>query len=195
MGRPALRVAGALAASWLVALVGLVLVLGPPMAMVRQTGAAPFAVKLGYTLAVASLAAIAAIAAGRPGQKLGGPIALIGVPFVIILAVAALELLSSDPAAWGSMASGTTYWDCVQSVAIASLPVLIGMMWAYRILAPTRLALAGFLAGLCAGAAGAVAFALYCHETTAVFLVTAYTPAILIPALIGAVIARPVLRW
>ena len=93
------------------------------------------------------------------------------------------------------MLFGAHYWSCFASVSLASLPVFAGLIWAYRILAPTRLPLAGFLIGLSAGAAGAVAFALYCHETAAAFLLTAYTPAMLVPALLGSLVGRPLLRW
>lgn len=193
--RAGLRLAGAIGAGWLIALVGLAVVEGPPMAAIAHTGAAAFAVKLGYAIALASLAALAAVAAGRPGRKLSGPIALIAVPLTLVLAVAVVELATSDRASWSGMMLGSHYWSCFTSVVVASLPVFAGMVWAYRILAPTRLALAGFLIGLSAGAAGAVAFALYCHEATAVFLVTAYTPAMLMTALLGAAAARRLLRW
>jgi hypothetical protein len=193
--RPGIRVAGAIAAGWLVALIGLALNEGAPMAAVAHTGVAPFAVKLGYALALASLATIAAIAAGRPGRKLSGSIALLTVPVVLVVAMALIELASADRTEWNRMMFGATYWSCFASVVIASLPVFAGMVWSYRTLAPTRLALAGFLVGLSAGAAGAVAFALYCHESTAAFLVTAYTPAMLTSALLGCLVARPLLKW
>lgn len=193
--RPGLRVAGAIAAGWLVALVGLGMNEGPPMAEVAHTGVAPLAVKLGYALALVILSAIAAITAGRPGRKPGGAIALLALPFILVASMALIELGSVGRSAWGGTMSGTTYWSCFASVVIASLPVFAAMVWAYRILAPTRLALAGFLVGLSAGAAGAMAFALYCHEATATFLVTAYTPAMLTSALIGCLAARPLLKW
>lgn len=193
--RPGLRLAGAIGAGWLVALAGLSLNEGPPMSAVAHTGVAPFAVKLGYSLAVACFAAIAAIAAGRPGRKLGVTIALLSVPVVLLLAFAIIELATADRSAWTPMLFGATYWSCFASVVIASLPVLAAMVWAYRVLAPTQLALAGFLVGLSSGAAGALAFALYCHETTAAFLVTAYTPAMLTSGLLGSLAARPLLKW
>jgi hypothetical protein len=192
---PGLRVAAAIATGWLAAVAGLAVVEGPPMAAVAHTGSAAFAVKLGYALSLGSLTTVAALAAGRPGRTLAGPIALIAVPILLLLAVSLIELASADRAAWPGMLFGSHYWSCFASVSLASLPVFVGMMWAYRILAPTRLALAGFLVGLSSGAAGAVAFALYCHETTAAFLMTAYTPAMLIPAALGALVARPLLRW
>lgn len=189
------RIAVAVAAGWLVSLAALFLFLGPPLQEMEHTGIASFAVKLGYTVALASLAVMAAIAAGRPGSKLAGRIALIVIPVVMLSFVALLELGSADAGARRGMLFGSTYLACVMSVVLASLPVFMSLVWGYRLLAPTRLPVAGFLIGLSAGAAGAMGFALYCHETSAAFLVSAYTPAMLIPALLGAAGGRLLLRW
>lgn len=192
---PRLRICAALAGGWLAALAGMLIFLGPPLQELGHTGFASFAVKIGYTFAIAVLTGMAAVAAGRPGRRLAGPILLILLPAAILSFVALLELSSVESSARTDMAFGTAYWDCVRSVVLASLPVFAGMLWAYRILAPTKLPLAGFLIGLSAGAAGAMAFALYCHEASAAFLLAAYTPAMLIPALIGAIAARRLLKW
>jgi hypothetical protein len=101
----------------------------------------------------------------------------------------------SSPAEWPALLFGSTFLRCLTAVSLASIPILAAMLWAYRILAPTRLPLAGFLAGLSAGAAAAVAYALYCTETTASFLIGSYTPAILVPAIVGALLGSRLLRW
>jgi hypothetical protein len=193
--RPRLRLAFALAMGWLVALAALVVVLGSPLTMVEHTGAAPFAVKFGYALALTALSVAAAFAAGHPGRELTRPVAIVLLPIAVISGVAMIELASTDRSAWQGLFFGTTYANCILSVALASVPVLVAIFWAYRQLAPTHLALSGFLIGLGSGAAGAVAFAFFCHETSAAFLLAAYTPAMLIPAVAGALLSRPLLRW
>ena len=62
-------------------------------------------------------------------------------------------------------------------------------------LAPTRLALAGAMAGLVSGAGGALLYALYCTEMAAPFLGIWYVLGMSIPAAIGAVVGPWVLRW
>jgi hypothetical protein len=193
--RPAVRVAAAMIGGWLIALVGLMLIVGPPLTAVAETGATPFALKVGFTLALAIVSTLAALAAGRPGQRLTPQLALIGLPFVVIAMAAGIELYSVGPGAWESLLLGTSFFSCMTAVSLASVPVLAGMFWAYRELAPTRPTLAGFLTGLSAGAAAAVAYALYCTETTASFLIAAYTPAMLVPACIGALLGSRLLRW
>lgn len=193
--RPAFRLAFAMLTGWAVALLGFVLVLGPPFAAVAETGTTPFALKLGYTLALTVIIAAVALAAGRPGQSLRARSMLIALPLGVVLAATALEFSSTPSAGWDFLLFGSTSVTCVAAITIASVPVFIGAVWAFRVLAPTRLGLAGFLAGLSAGAAGALAYALYCKETTASFLLASYTPGMLIPAIIGALIGPRLLRW
>ena len=62
-------------------------------------------------------------------------------------------------------------------------------------MAPTRPAVAGLLAGLSSGGAAAAAYALYCPDTTASFLLAAYTPGALVPAIAGYLLGPKLLRW
>jgi hypothetical protein len=194
-GRPSRRIAGAMLAGWLVALVALVIVLGPPLEALPQTGMLPFAVKSGFAIAFLAASVSAAIAAGRPGKRLSIRLSLIAVPFLALLALMMLELSSTPRGNWGGLFVGTTYMSCIMAITIASVPVLVATLWAYREMAPTRPALAGMLAGLSSGAAAAVAYALYCPETTASFLLAAYTPAALAPAIVGWLLGPQLLRW
>jgi hypothetical protein len=193
--RPSMRVAVAMLAGWIVAVLALVLVFGPPLAAVPATAMLPFVVKTGFALALTAAAVLAALAAGRPGQKLSSRAALIVVPFAVLLVLATLELNSTPPDSWPELFMGTTYWSCVVAIALGSVPVLIAALWAYREMAPTRPAVAGLLTGLSSGAAAAVAYALYCPETTASFLLAAYTPGALVPAIAGCLLGPKLLRW
>ena len=60
--------------------------------------------------------------------------------------------------------------SCPWMIVVIGAPVFAGLVWALRGLAPTRLALAGLCAGLTAGAAGAMAYALHCPEAGAPFV-------------------------
>jgi hypothetical protein len=90
---------------------------------------------------------------------------------------------------------GSSYFHCVTAILLGGTAAFVILTAAFRALAPTNLTLAGFLVGLGAAAAGAVAFALYCPEASATFLLTAYTPAMLIVALMSAALGRWTLRW
>ena len=192
---PALRVAVAMLAGWIVALLGMILVLGPPLAAVPATGLLPFAVKTGFTAALTAVSVFAAIAAGRPGQRLATRVVLIGGPFLVLVALAGLELSSTPREAWEGLFLGSTSATCVTAIVLASMPVLISVLWAYRAFAPTRPVVAGLLAGTSSGAAAAFAYALYCPETTASFLLVSYTPGIALAAVAGALLGSRLLRW
>lgn len=193
--RPAIRIGLAMLAGWIVALAGLAAVFGPPLAAVPQTGTLPLAVKTIFAASFTAAAISAALAAGRPGQKLTSRLALIAAPFVALMALATLEMGSTPTEAWPGLFFGSTFRTCVAAIAIGSVPVLAGVMWAYREMAPTRPGLAGLLAGLSSGACAAVAYALYCPETTASFLLAAYTSGAVVPAIAGGLLGPKILHW
>ena len=189
------RIAWALAVGALLALAGLVIALGSPVGPIEARGLFASALKVAYPLCVSLIAAAAAIAAGRPGARIGPRAAWFALPILYVSILAVVDLAAAPPAAWGGMATGTTYTLCLLAVMLGALPALMALIWAFRALAPTRLPSAGFLIGLAAGGASAVAYALYCPETSPVFLLAAYTPAMLIPAFAGAAVAKQLLRW
>lgn len=189
------RVALAFLAGGLIALLIMVAMFGPPLQALPRTGMVPFGLKTGFTLAVALIAAAACVASGRPGDRPTRRLVLLTIPLLVLGAIAAFELTHVPPGGARDLLFGSTYGTCIAAVAGTSLPVLVLAIWTFRSLAPTRLGLAGFLIGLSSGAAAAVAYALYCPEVTASFLLAAYVPAMLIPALIGALVGPRLLRW
>jgi hypothetical protein len=192
---PAWRLSLAMIAGWALALIGLIAAFGSPLDPVAQRGLAASAMKLLYPLIIAVFGAAAALAAGRPGDRSRWRLAPIGVAIVITIVLAAIELAAAPPVARDELMFGTTLARCVTSVALASIPVFVGLTWAFRLLAPTRPAFAGFLIGLASGGAAAAAYALFCPELSKAFLITAYTPAMLIPAVLGAIAGPRLLRW
>ena len=85
--------------------------------------------------------------------------------------------------------------QCFWCIPLLAGPLLLGALWAFRQFAPTRLRLAGFSAGLLAGAVAAVVYALHCDEAAPAFVATWYGAGMLFPALLGFVIGPRVLRW
>lgn len=193
--RPARQLALAMIGGTLFAIVGLVAAFGSPLQPVSERGLAASGLKLIYPLLVAVFGAAAALAAGRPGDRPLRHLLPIGAVLVVIGIIAAIEVLGASPADRAETLFGSTLGRCVTAVAMASIPIFAGMTWVFRLLAPVRPTLAGFIIGLTSGGAGAAAYALYCPETTHAFLLGAYTPAMLIPALIGAIAGDKLLRW
>ena len=96
------------------------------------------------------------------------------------------------------MATDPRFWPTTSARPLTtafSLPPLIGLAWAVRGLAPTRLALTGLMIGLAAGGAGAAAYALHCDEMSAAFLVVWYTLGVAGAGALGWIAGPRILRW
>jgi hypothetical protein len=113
---------------------------------------------------------------------------------LVIVAVAAAQLLAPG-ADMPDLVMGHSARVCPFLVVMVSLPMLIAAFWALRQLAPTRLTLAGALAGLFAGGAGAFVYAFHCPETAAPFVALWYSAGILLTAGLGALAGPRLLRW
>ena len=80
-------------------------------------------------------------------------------------------------------------------ILVAALPPLVGLAWAVRGLAPTRLVFGGAMVGLAAGGFGAASYAMHCQEATAPFLLVWYSLGIIACGFLGAALGPRVLRW
>jgi hypothetical protein len=117
------------------------------------------------------------------------------LPTAVVIGAALMEQSMIAPQFREEAWLGSTWVTCFTAIATQSIPVFAGVIWAFRRLAPTNLALTGFLAGLTSGGAAAVVYALYCPETTASFLASWYTLGILTAGLIGYAVGPRFLKW
>lgn len=194
-GRPAGRIAAALVAGAILALAALWLAFGSPIALVAARWSAASAWKVLYPASIAALAASAALQAGRPGANARWRALLILAPVVAVAWASLIDLFAAPAGRWPDLLFGSTLVTCLASVALTSAPVFAGLLWAFRLLAPVEPRTAGFLVGLASGGSAAAAYAFYCPELTPAFLLGAYTPAMLIPAIAGAIAGPRLLRW
>lgn len=176
-------------------LVAIVASLGLPLQAVQHAGAAAFAMKLLFSVTLFGMALVLLFGAARPGHEVGRRWLWLFVPLAVIAVSAAMELSMAAPSQRQAIWLGSTWQTCFMAITLLSLPVFAGVLWAFQRLAPTRLRLAGLLAGLTAGSAGAVLYALYCPETTATFLLSWYSLGIIAAGLIGLVAGPKMLRW
>lgn len=187
----AIRLTLGVAAGAMIALLGAISIAGMPFSAIATTGVAPFTLKLAFTVALTCIGALVLFSVGRPGREPGWRIAWLLVPVGVVGLAAVLEVVQRASADL----LGSSWPTCLISISLMSLPVFAGVVWAFQSLAPTRLRLAGFLAGLLSGATAAFLYALYCEETTASFLVTWYSVGILLAAAGGALLGPRLLRW
>ena len=154
-----------------------------------------FWVKLAFVAGLAAPALLATFRLSRPGRRLGRiPVALTA-PVIAIWLLAAFVMARADDVTRVRLFYGDTWNVCPLLIVMLSAPVFVGVMWAMKGLAPTRLRLAGATAGLLSGAVGALVYCLHCPEMGAPFIGFWYLLGVLIPAAIGALLGPRLLRW
>lgn len=151
--------------------------------------------KLGFVASLAGAALFAALRLSRPGARLDGVAPALLLPVLAIWAVAAVAWFGAEPIERPRLFFGDTWKTCPLLIALLSAPLFVAVMRAMRDMAPTRPRLAGFAAGLLAGAAAAVVYSFHCPEQAAPFVAFWYLLGMLIPAALGALLGRSLLRW
>lgn len=154
-----------------------------------------FWMKGGYTLCLAGAGLVWVARLCRPGEV------ATYAPYVALAAVAALaamagmNTLGAPPNLAASQWLGQTWSVCSFYIVVLSAPIFVAVVWVMRRLAPTRLVLAGAVAGAFSGAVAATIYGLHCPESTAAFVVTWYTLGIAAAGGLGAITGPRLLRW
>jgi hypothetical protein len=189
-----LRLAIGATAGAVISVVLLMLLIGsrPDLAMVVQS--TRFWSKAGYMLATAGISLLVATRLARPGSNTR-LMWLLPIPLLVYLPAAILELIRTEPTNWVPLLLGYGWQLCTWLVLILSIPIYIGLWWAFRSFAPTRMEAAGAVTGLCASAIAGVVYCLHCPTDTAVFALTWYTLAFAIAAIVGRLFGHRLLHW
>jgi hypothetical protein len=169
--------------------------LGPRPDLAQAVMTPMFWMKLGYAAATGLIAALLLARLARPAARLGALAALVAAPFVVVVVLAMVRMTHAPPAARHAMLLGHSSMFCPWRILVIALPILAGAVWAVRSLAPTRLVLAGLVAGGCAGGIGAAVYAIACDETSAPFLAIWYTLGMAAATAVGALAGSRLLRW
>lgn len=155
----------------------------------------PFWMKWSYTISLGVGAILAIMHLSRPDVLRVQWLWLLVIPFGALAAIAVGELIRTPIEGWLPLSLGSSWTKCSLLVAGLSVPLFIGLLWAFRRLAPTRLRLAGALAGLASGACSATLYGLHCPEVSATFVLIWYTLGMMLATLGGALAGPRFLRW
>jgi len=155
----------------------------------------PFWMKLVYTALLGLIGFFLADRAGRPGAKLMPVSLLILLAVGMIAALGVEQMMRAPRMLWRAMFLGSSYQVCPWRIVVISIPVLIAVLLMLRRMAPTRPVIAGAVAGLLAGGAGASVYGLHCAESSAAFTAFWYTLGVAATAGLGALAGRFALRW
>ena len=189
------RIAIGLGAGGLVSSILMIVWLGIRPDLAEAVTTVMFWVKFGYAAVAGVALALALERLSRPGVRLGNLTFLVAAPFILMACLGAARLMMSEPAAHHALLTGGSYRVCAFRIYIIGLPLLTGALWAVRGLAPTRLTLAGLVAGGCAGAISAVIYGFHCDETAAPFVAVWYTLGMAAVAVLGGLAGSRLLRW
>ena len=163
--------------------------------LAAATGTMIFWWKFAYT-ALFSIAAFFAVERlSRPGGSFRRPAVWIMAVIALAGLLGAIQLMMTPPDEMRPLVMGSTSLVCPFYIATLSVPIYAAIVLVMRRLAPTNLSLAGFGAGLLAGAAASWVYAFHCNENGMPFLAIWYTTGILISAVLGAIAGRWTLRW
>lgn len=154
-----------------------------------------FWMKWTYSASLAVVAIIATLQLARPEPARLRWMWVLAVPMLLLAAIGLIEMARVSPGDWLAMWLGSSWKQCPGIVLRLSVPIFIGLLWAYRRLAPTQLRAAGAVAGLAAGACAAMLYCLHCPEVSAIFVLTWYTLGIGLAAALGALVGPSLLRW
>jgi hypothetical protein len=163
--------------------------------LIAAATTAAFWMKLVYAAATATIAFLVAEHLSRPTGSVRPSALLVVLPLLVLLGFALIQLGSAAQADRMHLLMGNSWTVCPGRIIVLSLPILGVVFAAFRRLAPTNLAAAGVAAGLLAGAAGTVVYALHCDESAAPFVVVWYTLGMASVGLLGGLLGRPLLRW
>jgi hypothetical protein len=162
----------------------------------RDTGAFAFlGLKVAFGVAVTVLGSHYLLKHARPGGEMRSWISLAGVPFVAVMALGGISLMSAPASHWDHMMMGQSWLECLVSIPIIAVVPFAIIMWAVRTAAPTDLTRTGALAGLVAGGLSAVAYALHCTDDFLPFVALWYGGTIVLCTFAGAALGPRILRW
>jgi hypothetical protein len=194
-GLPIRRIGFAAGLGALAALAVLMVWLGPRPDLHLAMRGGFFWIKLAYAAAFAVSGAALVDRYGRPGGTGRWRWALVLAPVAVLAVMAVASDMGQAPARVHADWMGHSWNVCPWRILALAVPSFLGALWAFRRMAPTRLGLAGFAAGLLAGGVSAAVYSLACDEGSALFVVTWYTAGIFACGGLGALLGPRLLRW
>ena len=194
-GAVARRLGAGLAVGVLVSTMLMLFVLGLRPDLAHASATDIFWIKGAYALALACIGIWSAERLARPACEAQQRLAWLVAPLAAVMVLAVVQLATAPPQLRGPMIFGSSANECPWFIMLLSVPPFVGLVWAMRGLAPTRLLLAGAVSGLAAGGAGSFVFAFHCTESTAPFLAIWYTLGVVGVGLAGSLLGPRILRW
>jgi hypothetical protein len=154
-----------------------------------------FDLKFAVTLALASAAITVSLHLSRPEASLRGFGWLFVIPAGLLAAGISGEMMLPQRLPMITRLVGHNSKICMTAIPLMSLPLLVASLIGLRHGAPTRPAVAGAIAGLVSAGLAATLYASHCTDDSPLFVMTWYTIAAALVAVVGALLGARVLRY
>ena len=153
------------------------------------------ALKTILPLVLVLLSGLLAFALAHPGLRAQTRRAALGILAAGLASAFALVLAREGFSGLTSALATPSLMVCLLSIPVLALPILGSVFWALSAGAALHPRQVGAAGGLMAGGLAAAIYSLYCDQDAALFVLPAYSAAILILAFIGAVAGPRLLKW
>jgi hypothetical protein len=189
------RLLGALAFGGMITLSLVLGVLGVQADLIGRLVTFGFWTKIVFNFSFFVVGLIVAVKTSQPGKTPPNYYFLMAIPVVVLWLIAIEAIRVDTSSTLGEMVRGSSWQMCSLLITGLSMPIFAFVMWALKDMASTRPSLTGFMAGLLSGGLGACIYCLHCPEYSPVFIGIWYFLGMMIPATIGALLGRRLLRW
>jgi hypothetical protein len=185
----------AVATGAIVALAIVLFVLGPRADLTSLRIWLQAALKIAATAVILVPASIYLIRLARPGGEQSTPAALVVLPFIAVMLLAALSLTFAPSEHWKGTILSDEWLECVISIPLIAIVPFAVITWVVRQMAPTDLPRTGALVGLIAGCVSAIGYAFHCADDSVPFFALWYGGTIALCTLAGWKLGPKLLRW
>nr|WP_280637036.1 DUF1109 domain-containing protein [Rhizobium sp. 16-449-1b] len=185
----------ALAVGFLVSAISFMIVRGFRPDLVSIIQLRIFWLKSAFPFVLSAIGTHALLIVARPG---GVPLRAVWyaiAAYLVLVALALLQLKASAVSEWSGLMLGRSWWICPMLIVCVSAPVFAAIVFFLRQAAPTDLRLSGFVAGSTSGAIGAWIYSWGCLEDGLAFMAMWYLLGILACGALGALSGPRLLRW
>ncbi|MCZ7889132.1 NrsF family protein [Agrobacterium salinitolerans] len=154
-----------------------------------------FWVKSAYNAVLATVAFFAVMRLARPEGERGFLFVWLALIFVAMALIALVQLGFAVPGTYSTLIIGSSALHCPFFIVAFALPLFMANFAVLKRSAPADPTLAGFAAGIAAGAAGAWVYSWFCTENGMAFVLIWYSLGILVTGIAGAFAGSRLLRW
>jgi hypothetical protein len=185
----------AVAAAFIIVTVFFFMFIGPRADIEQAVGSGRFLFKFAITVTLTASAGLVLWRMARPGMLKRRHVLGLGVPVVLAIGAAVVEMLVMPSGTWEMRMVGKNSRLCLTIIPALSIVPLAIFLFAMRHGAPENPSFAGAVAGLAAAGLSATFYAANCDDDSPLFVLLWYPIAIAIVATVGALIGNKVLRW